>query len=282
MILSVLENNLMDIIKISVLICCYNSNKEKLIRALESVKQQKFIDDNTMEFIIVLDGKNDKLKEIIINTLQGCEYKIIEKVNTGLTDSLNVGLNYCRGDLIARIDDDDVWLDEKINKQLNIFNNNQSLVLCGTGVEARNSDNQEIWSMNQSINPYEIRQVLKYKNPFCHSSVIFKRLEVLNIGSYDSVYKSGQDYNLWVRLVSNPENQALVIKDKYVIRYNSLNSISMLKRREQKFNALKTRLTAIKNFGPDINSTIHFLLDFIKILFPYKFIYIVKRHGRYK
>ena len=65
-------------------------------------------------------GKNDK------------RIKIITQENKGLTKSLNIGINNSSGKYIARQDADDISYPERIDNQVNAFENDSNLILLGT------------------------------------------------------------------------------------------------------------------------------------------------------
>ena len=90
---------------VSVLMCVYNG--ERFLReSISSVLNQTF---KEFEFIIINDGSTDRTEEIIREfSILDNRIQFVNKKNTGLTKSLNVGINMAKGEWIARIDDDDI------------------------------------------------------------------------------------------------------------------------------------------------------------------------------
>src|SRR6056297_1507561 len=114
---------------VTVLMSCYNGQKW-IGNAIESVLNQTFKD---FEFIIIDDGSTDSSVNIIKNYLDKDQrVRLIEKENTGLPDSLNVGVNNARGKWIARLDADDLCESQRLEKQLKVANSDDSLVLIGS------------------------------------------------------------------------------------------------------------------------------------------------------
>lgn len=113
-------------VKVSVIIPLYN-NKDDIITAIESVQSQTFED---WELIVVDDCSTDGSYETV------CEYildfdniKIIRMVkNSGCYICMNEGLNMAEGDYIVRLDSDDQFHKNKLEKQVHILNTNSSLV----------------------------------------------------------------------------------------------------------------------------------------------------------
>ena len=259
---------------VSVLISTYNPDTHLLKKSLQSVELQ----DISCEYVLVLDGANKSETESIIEWLSKRKSIVIEKENTGLTDSLNIGLSFCTGEFIARIDDDDEWLPGKLAAQLSIMMDSD-YDICGTGYRVFSKSGNLLWEKNISLNDDCLKKFLRNENPFCHSSVVFRKSKVDLIAGYNSNYKTGQDYNLWVRLLV--DSRGIVIPDVYVHRTNSLGSVSMMKRKEQKFNACKSRLLAIKEFGGDFRSIFNLFMSLIKLMVPNSLIRVIKRHDTY-
>ena len=98
---------------VSVLMACFNG-ANWIEEAIVSVLNQSHSID---EFVIVDDGSTDNSFEIVRQWSDtNNNIKIIHKDNTGLADSLNVGILACSCDWIARIDVDDIWHKDRLKK----------------------------------------------------------------------------------------------------------------------------------------------------------------------
>ena len=116
--------------KISVLIPCYNA--EKFIqRSIDSVLSQSY---SELELVIVDDGSTDSTAKII-NSYQDSRIKIISlESNLGIVKALNIGLDACRGTYIARMDADDICLEDRLATQSYYLDNNAEVVAVGSSV----------------------------------------------------------------------------------------------------------------------------------------------------
>ena len=94
-------------------------------RALKSVLKQKY--DN-FEIIIIDDGSMELVKDICDKYKNENLIYIVNKVNLGGAESRNIGINISNGKYIAFLDDDDVWLPHKINKQVKLLESNNNIV----------------------------------------------------------------------------------------------------------------------------------------------------------
>src|SRR6476646_117240 len=100
---------------LTVLTSCYNA-APYLVESIESVLKQSFED---FEYLLIDDGSTDESRQILQH-FAAFDPRIvfIPKKNSGLTDSLNLGLRRARGEWVARLDADDVALPGRLQAQL--------------------------------------------------------------------------------------------------------------------------------------------------------------------
>ena len=110
---------------ISVIIPMYNS-KDTIKSAVESVLNQTY--SEPVEIIVINDGSKDGcekiVEEIILNNQTNRTIKLINKPNGGVSSARNRGIKEASGDWIAFLDSDDIWLPEKLQKQVNEIEKN--------------------------------------------------------------------------------------------------------------------------------------------------------------
>jgi glycosyltransferase involved in cell wall biosynthesis len=188
----------MSIPKVSVLMPCYNAS-EFIHESVESILNQVYSD---FELILINDGSTDDTLAI------GKQYaerdkriKIISKSNTGLPDSLNVGLNAAQGEWIARLDADDIAMPYRLQKQMKCIDKSKEIVLVGSGCVAIDRQGNEIGRYKYPGSHFKIvKSMEKMASPFPHSSAFFSRNLVKKIGGYCSRFKAGEDIDLWFRI----------------------------------------------------------------------------------
>ena len=219
--------------KVSVIMSVYNDHLH-LRQAINSIINQSF---KNFEFIIVDDYSNKKTKKILKNFNNKKFIKIIKnKKNLGLARSLNLAIKRSKGEYIARIDADDYSYKSRLKEQLVCFKRNSNLSILGSNAiiydKSKNSKKTKLPLTNNDI----IKSLL-YKNPLMHSSIMFKKIFIKQIGGYNEDYLRCQDYELWLRARKEFEFKNL---GKALIFYRTKNDFS--------FKSLFYTLTAISKY----------------------------------
>ena len=98
---------------VSVILPAYNA-ESTILEAVDSVLSQT---DVELELIVVNDGSTDSTLEML-SALSDPRLTILSGSNTGPAAARNRGIKRARGDLIAFIDADDIWLPGKVTNQL--------------------------------------------------------------------------------------------------------------------------------------------------------------------
>lgn len=187
--------------KYSVLMSVYkNDNYEWLEEAIISIMNQTV---KTDDFVIVEDGPiTSELESVIDKYKEKLPIKVVSlEKNMGLGVALNKGVLACKNSLIARIDSDDISASDRMEKQLQVFMENDNLSICGTlAKEFTNNINNVVSLATFPLTSADIKNYARKRNPFCHPSVMFKKEDVLAVGNYRSFHLC-EDYDLWVRMI---------------------------------------------------------------------------------
>ena len=176
-------------------------NAEKYLReSIDSVINQSY---QNIELIIINDASNDKTASIL-TSYSDSRIKIINnKINIGLTKSLNIGLRNSLGEFIARQDADDISMPDRLEKQLNFLMDNQHCSIVGSQCILIDEASREI-PFPTPLKPLSMGGIKRYvaiDNPFLHSSVLFRKKVVTNLGGYNESFRTSQDFELWSRLL---------------------------------------------------------------------------------
>jgi len=184
--------------EVTVLLSCYNGACW-LAEAINSVLNQTF---EGFEFIIVDDGSTDTSPEIIKHFAdQDARIVVIHKRNTGLADSLNVGIQSARGTWIARLDADDISEPDRLQQQLVVARNNLGLAFIGSGHHRIDESGKIVKTHRFPVTHSQLVKRLTSKRKFpAHSSAMYRTDMVRSIGGYRVRILRAQDYDLWLRL----------------------------------------------------------------------------------
>ena len=185
---------------ISVLTSCFNA-AEFLEDSIESILSQSFRD---FEYILIDDGSTDNTLAIIKrHAAKDKRIVVFSKENSGLTDSLNVGLGITQGEWIARLDADDVAMPTRLESQLNFVRNRSGVILLGSSSLEVDRDCKLI---KQQCFPFSHDTLLKNLEHltrfFAHSSAFFSKSHAQELGGYRRKFTQAQDRDLWLRMGS--------------------------------------------------------------------------------
>ena len=187
---------------VSVVMTSYN--RSKLInRAILSVINQSY---QNWELIIVDDASTDSTPTILKEWSEK-EKRIkvvINKENLwkqyGLSPNLNTGINLSKGKYIARLDDDDYWIDkDKIKKQVKFLENNPDYIVCGGGAIVEDELGKEIFRYLKSEKDEEIKKRILFANPFTNTTTVFLKIALEKVGGYGD-WRYAEDWDLWLKL----------------------------------------------------------------------------------
>lgn len=158
------------------------------------------------ELILVVDGFIPRQLETAVSTVknqyQG-QIKVIRlEKNSGLGLALREGMKHIQTNLVARADSDDISDKNRFEKQLLEFSREPDLVIVGGLAKEFVGGVSNITSSRRlPKNDIEIRKFSKFRSPFNHPTVMFKKDEILKAGNYQS-FKSFEDYHLWMRVLN--------------------------------------------------------------------------------
>jgi len=182
---------------ISVIIPAYNC-KNTIVRCVNSVLSQTAF-EYIREIIVINDGStDDTLIELEKNFKNNIFVKIYSKKNGGVSSARNYGIRKSCANWIALLDSDDIWVENKIEKQVNIIKNHDDILFLGTG---RNNEMVKI-GRKVTDNIYEISTKLMLFKSWPHTSTALIRKDVImEAGMYDERRFHAEDGQLWLKIL---------------------------------------------------------------------------------
>ena len=236
------------------------------------------------EIIIVFDGPLSEELTLVVDKWESLlPIKTIKlQENVGLGKALNVGLEYCQHDLVARMDTDDICFEDRFEKQIKQFQEDSNLTICGSHIFEFNGENNEIISHRKVplVHKDIVESCIKI-NPFNHMTVMYKKSDILSVGGYKH-FPWMEDWFLWLRLLANGY-KAINIDDNLV---KARTGLSMIKRRsgiayvKSEWNISKVKVSLGLTSMP--RAFIIFLYRALPRLLPKWMLYIVYKISRGK
>ena len=179
--------------RISVIVPTFN-RASWLSECLDAILTQRYRD---FELIVVDDGSQDNTPEVLAQYAE--RVRMIRQENRGVAAARNVGIQHAHGDYLAFCDSDDLWQRDKLQLQLEVFQNDPAAMVCYT---------DEIWLRNgEHLN--QCKRHLKLSGwifdkclDLCivsPSSVMMRRDFFEQVGLFDETLVVCEDYDLWLR-----------------------------------------------------------------------------------
>ena len=174
--------------RITAIIPAYNASKA-IDAAIESVLAQTY---PAWEILVVDDGSTDDTADCV--SRYSHPVRLFKQANAGPAAARNRGAKEAAGDWFAFLDADDIWLPEKLARQIAYAADPQVGIVCGRKRAAPGVTEVEFLSFD----------VLWQKNRIGNSTVMIRREAFEQVGGFDEGRDliSVEDYNLWLRLAA--------------------------------------------------------------------------------
>ena len=208
--------------KFTVLLPVYKNDRPDWFKqSLDSVLNQTLVPD---EVLIVVDGAIPDSLSSVINQYNGRVKVTWIPENKGLWNALNVGIEVASSNLIARMDADDVSTKDRFEKQVAEFEEDRDLALLGGQIiEFIDKTDDKGAQRRVPLSQDAIVKFAKYRSPFNHPTVMFRKSMVQRVGGYHELYRT-EDYDLWVRMIQAEMKMKNLPDVLLYYRTNSANS----------------------------------------------------------
>jgi glycosyltransferase involved in cell wall biosynthesis len=222
---------------VSVIITTYNRD-EFLEDAINSVVNQTY---KNIEILVIDDGSSRKYAEAICNKFENCKY--FYKVNGGISSARNFGTQNATGDFIAFLDDDDLFMPEKIEKQIAILTNNLD-VDCVHSSAAIIDENGIVTgeTIGAAVNKANSRSGYVFWNALGNwcikSPTPLFRKKVFDKLQFDEQLVVGEDLDFYQRMFYFYK---IYYINEPLSYYRDCNSISRLSKNEEKYIGIERR-----------------------------------------
>lgn len=182
--------------KVSVVIPTYNS-AHMAKEAVESVLAQTYTD---FEVIVIDDGSVDNTESVMAPF--GDRIRYIKQENQGVSGARNTGMKEARGEYIAFLDADDLWLPERLAAEIPLLDAdpNLGLVYCDWAVVSGGQVLQDSYLKDLPTASGYVFDELIETGFILTSGVVLRRACIDDVGDFDKSLAIAQDYDLWLRI----------------------------------------------------------------------------------
>jgi glycosyltransferase involved in cell wall biosynthesis len=183
---------------VSVLIPVYNGGKF-FRAAVESVLAQTFRD---FECLILNDGSTDGSGAVADELARNdSRVRVVHRENRGLVATLNELVAAARGELIARMDADDLCMPTRLEKQVDFFSRRPETVCLGSSHWLIDERDRSITVIRPPGDDASIQRLaLAGHTAICHPSAMMRTASVRDLGGYRDEFYPTEDLDLWLRL----------------------------------------------------------------------------------
>lgn len=195
---------------ISVIIPTYN--RALFVKeAVDSVMGQTFKD---WELVVVDDGSTDGTGALLVPYEPRLRY--IRSEHRGVSAARNLGIGVTSGEWVGFLDSDDLWLPEKLERQMEVLRRHPDTILCYT---------DEIWIRNgRRVNPGRRHEkhsgwIFERCLPLCiisPSSALIRRTVFMELGGFDEDLPACEDYELWLRITS--QHPVIFLGERLIVK----------------------------------------------------------------
>lgn len=219
---------------VSVVIASYN-HALYISEALQSVLNQSY---QRFEVIITDDGSTDNSVEIIQKFTDPRITLFAFSENRGACEATNNSINHANGEYIAIMNSDDVWVYNKLEKQVSFLQQNKYADAVFSYAEFLDENLKE-FALKEKLYLYEIfkqsnrtsaewlEKFFFHGNCLCHPSILIKKDCYKKLGLYDNRFRQLPDFDMWIKFCKHftlhilPENLV-----KFRILKNNMNASS--------------------------------------------------------
>ena len=229
---------------VSVVVPAYNCARF-IGESLDSVYRQTY---GNWEVVVIDDGSTDETRAALAPHIGRIRYFYQE--NRGTAAARNAGVRQARGELIAFLDNDDIWLPEKLARQVQVmqgslecglvFTDGKRFSADGTRAESLISTRLDGWiAAHRTEDPLvakgDIVRNLFFDNEISSASSVMVRRQCLErAGGFDEAIAIADDYDLWLR-IARAHSVALITRCLYMWRWHDGSQSGTIPERIQRW-----------------------------------------------
>ena len=219
MLINKLDKKMLSLV--SVIIPLYN--REKTIqRSIDSVLNQTY---TNIEVLVVDDASSDNSVQMLDKYEKDDRVKVFfQPQNRGANAARNRGIKEARGEYVAFQDSDDVWLPDKLEKQIRYMESENFHVSFCAFERHYGEAVQIVPNISEQLNSENIREKLKRRNIVGTPTLVIHKSVIPEVGVFDEEMPRLQDYEYVIRIAKKFD--ICIVHEPLVMEYELDDSIS--------------------------------------------------------
>ena len=196
---------------VSIIMPAYNAEKT-IVESIESILRQTYIN---WELIVVNDGSKDSTTAVFL-AINDERLRLIEQENGGVANARNNGINNAKGEYIAFLDSDDLWVEAKLERQIgSLVGGKYKMCFAKTWCFGENSNQISDCFVNAALDFEDKDKILIYD--FIPILTVLIAKDVLDeVGYFDETLRGVEDWDLWIRFLQKYE---AIYLDEFLAKY---------------------------------------------------------------
>lgn len=250
--------------KISVIMGIYNC-ADTLDGALKCIVNQTYTD---WEVIMCDDCSEDDticIAEKYVNLYPGKFVLLKNEENKGLNYTLNRCLEKAKGEYIARMDGDDLCVQERFQKEVDFLDRYPDIAIVSSDMQF--FDDNGIWGQTH-VKEHPTKKNFLRSTPFCHAACMVRKKAYMDVEGY-SVQKGllrVEDYHLWVKMYAKGYRGGNICQPLYLMRDD--RNAQRRRKLKYRFNEAFVKAYAIEALNLKRYNYIWCLVPIIKGIVP--------------
>jgi glycosyltransferase involved in cell wall biosynthesis len=236
-------------VKVSVIIPAYNGDRY-IGEAIDSILAQTYKD---YEIIVVDDGSTDNTAQVAQQ--YGNQIQYLSQTNQGVAASRNLGLSVAKGEYIAFLDQDDLFLSHKLLAQVTLLEKNPSLGIANSGWQIVDQQGQvkaavEPWEKIPQLN---LADLIIWKPVFL-GAMLFRHSWLKRSGGFDTTLEQTPDVDLVLRLAALGCAAAWVEQTTVKYRQHKANASNNTILQARELDQILARFFTQDNLSPEVKT----------------------------
>lgn len=215
---------------VSVIMATFNEPKLFIEASIASILNQTY---SNLELLIADDSTNPETVKVI-NDFAASDSRVIvirKAERMGFVNALNEALHLAKGDLIARMDGDDISVPQRFEIQLRYAAGHPEVDVFGGDMDIIDENNEKKSERHYPTTPAAIQRKFIFRSPFAHPTLMFKR-KIIDAGfHYNPNYKKAEDIDFLMRLYKN--GYAFGNTGEKLLRYRVVGNLQIKRSRDQ-------------------------------------------------